>query len=312
MNTAILLIIFNRPETTNKVFEKIKSVKPSRFYIASDGPRNRHQADIEKVRKAREIINKVDWPCEIKTLFRDKNLGCKKGVSSAITWFFKNEEKGIILEDDCVPNLDFFSFCENILNTYVEDNRISVITGDNFQDGKWRGDGSYYFSKYNHCWGWASWKRAWINYQGDINFWPEWKNSIAWKKFMPDKVERKYWQKIFDKVYEGKIDSWAYPWLASTWFKGGLTVTPNVNLVSNIGFGEDATHTLSTNNKNSNMKTFSLKNLKHTNVIKQNIEADNWTFNHHYEGINLRFPNNWINLPYRIIRYILRKLNFNL
>ena len=310
LNVPVLLLIFNRPNTTIKVFQKIVQAKHSKLYIAGDGPREGLAGEIEKVKKAREIVNKINWPCEIKTLFSEKNLGCKKGVSTAITWFFEQEERGIILEDDCVPHLDFFNYCENLLDYYSEDHRISVITGDNFQNGKLRGDASYYFSKYNHCWGWASWRRAWDYYQGDINFWPEWSNSKAWFDHIPDKVERKYWQKIFNLVYKKKIDSWAYPWLASIWYKNGLTVTPNVNLVSNIGFGLDATHTHNENDKNSNMKTTSLKILKHPKVVKKDLEADIWTFNHHYGGKNFRFPYKWIVFPIRILNFIYKKIKF--
>ena len=156
LKTAVLFLVFNRPVTTMQVFEKIRQIKPQRLYVASDGPREGYNGEIEKVAKVREIATKVDWPCELRTLFRDNNLGCKKGVSTAITWFFEHEEQGIILEDDCVPHLDFFTYCENLLNFYSEEKKISVITGDNFQNGKWHGDGSYYFSKSNHYWGWAS------------------------------------------------------------------------------------------------------------------------------------------------------------
>jgi GT2 family glycosyltransferase len=165
LETAILILLFNRPETTIRVFDKISQIKPQRLYIASDGPRKNFDGEKEKVKKVREIATRVDWPCEVKTLFRNENLGCKKGVSSAITWFFEQEEQGIILEDDCVPNLDFFTFCESLLDRYAEDERVSVITGNNFQNNKWRGDASYYFSKYNHCWGWASWRRSWKDYR---------------------------------------------------------------------------------------------------------------------------------------------------
>ena len=189
LETAILILLFNRPETTIRVFDKISQIKPQRLYIASDGPRKNIDGEKEKVKKVREIATRVDWPCEVKTLFRNENLGCKKGVSSAITWFFEQEEQGIILEDDCVPNLDFFTFCESLLDRYAEDERVSVITGNNFQNNKWRGDASYYFSKYNHCWGWASWRRSWKDYQGDIKFWPKWKKSKEWLSCMPDKVQ---------------------------------------------------------------------------------------------------------------------------
>ena len=300
LKTAVLFLVFNRLETTTKVFEKIRQVKPSRLYVAGDGPREGNEADKEKIKKVREIVTEFDWPCEVKTLFRNKNLGCKKGISSAINWFFEHEEQGIILEDDCVPSLEFFSFCENLLDFYSQDEKVSVISGDNFQNNRWRGDGSYYFSKYPHCWGWATWRRSWQNYDDDIKFWPKWKNSDAWLRFVPDKIERRYWQKILDQVFTGQIDSWAYPWTASIWYKGGLTVIPNVNLVSNIGFGEDATHTKSKNSKSSKRQTGELGYLIHSKTVKIDVEADRFAFNNHFGGKNLRFP-------YSVLSYILHK-----
>jgi len=195
------------------------------------------------------------------------------------------------------------------LHRYSKDERISVITGNNFQNGQWRGDGSYYFSKYNHCWGWATWRRSWKNYQEDITFWPKWRNSDSWQEQMPDKIERKYWTLIFDRVAKGQIDSWAYPWVASTWYIRGLTVTPNMNLVSNIGFGEDSSHTLNKHSIFSNMPLQKLGELKHPKKVEKDLEADSWTFNFHFGGKNLRFPNNLTLLPRRVIAYILRNLN---
>lgn len=308
--TAILFLLYNRPDKTSKVFEKIKQIKPSRLYVASDGPREGSDSDRIKVLKSREIASKIDWHCELKTLYRDKNLGCKKGVSSAITWFFENEEQGIILEDDCVPHLDFFIFCEDLLNRYSDDERILAITGNNFQNGNWRGDASFYFSKFAHCWGWATWRRSWKQYDPDIKFWSKWSNSKDWINCVPDKIERRYWQKIFDCVHADEIDSWAYPWTASMWYKNGLSITPNVNLVSNIGFGENATHTKSKYDKNANMITSSLKISQIPKFVQRDMEADRWTFDHHYNGKYLRFPNNWIFFPKRVLNYILRKINY--
>lgn len=191
LKTAVLFLIFNRPDTTTKVFEKIRLIKPQRLYIASDGPRAGYDGEIEKIKKTREIATQIDWPCKVKTLFRDKNLGCKKGVSQAISWFFENEEQGIILEDDCVPHLDFFAFCENLLDRYSKENQVSVITGSNFQNNKWRGDASYYFSKYNHCWGWATWRTSWKLNDVNITFWPKFKNSKKWEKIHNSNLEKK-------------------------------------------------------------------------------------------------------------------------
>lgn len=156
LKTAVLFLVFNRPETTKTVFEAIRKAKPKRLYIAADGPRKHREGENEKVSSVRQIVTYVDWPCDVKTLFRDENLGCKSAVSGAITWFFNHEEEGIILEDDCLPHPDFFPFCESLLKRYANDERIWVITGNNFQNGIQRGEASYYFSRYNHVWGWAS------------------------------------------------------------------------------------------------------------------------------------------------------------
>ena len=309
LKTAVLFLVFNRPDTTIKVFEKIQQIKPKRLYIASDGPRMNLVGEMEKVIKVRQIASKVDWPCEVKTLFRDKNLGCKKAVSSAVTWFFEHEEEGIILEDDCVPRLDFFNFCENLLDRYSKDLRVSAITGNNFQNNKRRGKASYYFSKYFHCWGWATWKRSWKNYDGGIKFWPAWSNSKTWFDFVPGKFERKYWKKIFDLVHAGKIDSWAYPMLASIWYKNGLVVTPNVNLVSNIGFGEDATHTKIKNTKEINIPTQSLGKIIHPKLIEINYDADKYEFEYIFNGKNLKFPRSLIVMLKKILYFILRKIS---
>jgi len=163
-NTPILFLVFNRPNTTQRVFNVIRQVKPKQLFVAADGPRRDKGADEEKCEATREIVKQIDWDCEVKTLFREENLGCGKAVSSAITWFFENVEEGIILEDDCLPNLDFFGYCEELLDRYRDNREVMFIGGDNFQKGKKWGDASYYFSAYNHVWGWATWKRTWDIY----------------------------------------------------------------------------------------------------------------------------------------------------
>jgi len=308
LNTAILFLVFNRPETTSRVFEVIKKIRPKRLYVASDGPRLSKINEVEKVNLVRKIATAVNWPCEVKTLFRKQNLGCKLAVSSGIQWFFENEEQGIILEDDCLPHLDFFYFCEKLLEKYRNDEKILTITGDNFQNGIMRGSNSYYFSKYFHCWGWATWRRTWDCYDGEIKFWPKWKQSADWINKFPDKIERKYWSSIFDKVYLNQIDTWDYPFMVSLWNKGGLNLIPNVNLVSNIGFGPEATHTISINDKNSNLSVGVIGELKYSAEIEQCQIADKYTFNITFGGKNLRMPWILLNLPTRILKYFLNKL----
>ncbi|WP_159309687.1 glycosyltransferase family 2 protein, partial [Spiribacter roseus] len=308
LQTAVLFLVFNRPDATAQVFGAIQQAKPPRLYVAADGPREGREGEAERVAKARKIATAVDWPCEVKTLFREKNLGCKYAVSGAITWFFEHEEQGIILEDDCVPHSDFFTFCETLLNRYAEDDRVSVVTGNNFQKGRWRGEGSYYFSQYNHCWGWATWRHAWKSYQGDLPFWPKWRRSDDWMHLKPDWVERRYWERIFDRVHAGEIDSWAYPWTASVWYHGGLTATPNVNLVSNIGFGEGATHTKHAKSKFADMPVGRLGELEHPSEVMRDIDADRLSFDHHFGGENLRSPRKWIIFPRRVARYLYRRV----
>ena len=308
LRTAVLFLVFNRPNTSAKVFEVIRQAKPPRLYVAADGPREGRVGEARLTKEVREIATAVDWPCELKMLFRDKNLGCKCAVSSAITWFFEQEQQGIILEDDCLPHPDFFTFCEILLNRYVNNEKVSVITGDNFQNGKQRGEGSYYFSRYNHVWGWASWRRAWRSYDGNLSFWPEWKFSQRWRDEFPCRVERRYWEQVFDLAYAQQIDTWDYPWTASVWHQGGLTATSNVNLVSNIGFGADSTHTRSEDSPFSSIGTNSLGELIHPAEVIQNLDADRYTFDNVFGGKLLRFPWSWLALPRRAVGFMYRSI----
>ena len=240
---ATLFLVFNRPETTARVFEAIRQARPARLYVAADGPRADRLAEAERCAEVRHIATQVDWPCELHTLFRDSNLGCREAVSSAITWFFEHEPEGIILEDDCLPHPSFFPFCQDLLARYRDDPRIMCITGNNFQDDMNGWPHSYYYSIYNHCWGWASWRRAWAEYDAELaRFEPAGARRILrGLSRVPGFVQA--WMNNFESVHRGAVDSWAYVWTWSCWTQGGLTCTPRVNLVSNIGFGADATHT---------------------------------------------------------------------
>lgn len=301
LHTAVLFLVFNRPDTTKQVFEAIRQAKPPRLYVAADGARVSKLGETARVEQVRKIATEVDWPCEVKTLFRENNLGCKQAVSSGIDWFFDSEEQGIILEDDCLPHPDFFTFCETLLNRYATDERVWVITGDNFQDGQQRGEGSYYFSRYNHVWGWATWRRAWTKRDMSIRFWPEWKISLEWMAWVPDKIERKYWSKIFDRMRRNEIDTWDYPWTASVWHGGGLTATPNVNLVCNIGFGSESTHTADADSPLAEMATDKLGNITHPCSVLQDVAADQYVFDHVFGGRFKRFPYILYSFPRRVV-----------
>lgn len=305
IRTPIAYIVFNRPQHTMQTFAAIRAQRPSELFIIADGPRPNHPTDAERCKAVRAIVEQIDWPCEVHRNYADANLGLKRRVSSGLDWVFSQVERAIVLEDDCLPHPDFFRFCDELLERYADDERVAVITGNNFQDGQKRGNASYYFSKYNHCWGWATWRRAWQHYQGDLPFWPEWRSSEAWHRLTPDSVERRYWNKIFERIRAKQIDSWAYPWTASVWFKGGLTATPNVNLVSNIGFGSESTHTASADSPHAELPTESIQTITHPAIINQDREADLYVFDHSFGGRMIRFPYVVFYFPRRVIIKVL-------
>ena len=281
MKAAILLVAWRRPHTTERVLDAIRAQAPSRLYVACDGPRPESPEEREKVLATRALIEeKIVWDCEVQHLYSDTNQGCRLAVSRAIDWFFAHEEEGIVLEDDCVAHPEFFSYCEALLERYRHDERVWCISGNNFQDGHWRGDGSYYFSQYPHCWGWASWRRCWQHYDSDLSRWPRLRDSGLLQTIFPNPQERTFWSGIWETLYrDNKPDSWAYRWTFTCLVMGGITALPNRNLVSNIGFGSDATHT--TDKKISHIMEDGLGRLRHPSFIIVDREADLHTYVHH-------------------------------
>jgi hypothetical protein len=240
--SPVLFIIFNRPDTTKKVFEVIRKARPNKLLIAADGPRENNEQDKERCEEVRQIITQVDWDCEVKTLFREENLGCKKAVYGAVSWFFENVESGIILEDDCLPSIDFFQFCDEMLERYKNDDRVMHVGGRN-PVAETLEINTYYFSIYNRIWGWAGWRRAWKYCDIDMQTWEEFKNRGIIKNIFESSIEREYFKYVWQQVANNKIDTWDYQWMYSRIRQGSYCVIPDVNLVANIGFGEDATHT---------------------------------------------------------------------
>ncbi len=286
MEKPILLLLFNRPIETKILFDRLRLLKPSKIYINQDGPRINFLKDKILCQEVKKLIKDIDWQCDIKTKFSEINLGCRTSVSSAISWFFQNEEEGIILEDDCIPSKTFFLFCNQMLDRYKESNDIFSISGSNFQKKRIIGNGDYYFSKYAHCWGWATWKRAWRCYDNKMNFWSNLSKSNQWKNLNPNKYEKRYWSKIFDLVSSNKINSWAYVWLASIWNENGKSIIPNKNLIVNIGFNEKATNTVTSSNINIHEIEFEeLENIiNHPKNLDVNFEADKFVFENHFNG----------------------------
>jgi hypothetical protein len=277
-NVAILLIVFNRPTETARVMEAIRAAKPSRLYVAADGARDR-LGEGELCSQTRQIATNVDWPCELITLFRQQNLGCRLGVSGALNWFFSQEEEGIILEDDCLPSPSFFRFCTELLERYRNDKRIMCISGSNFQAERRLNQYSYYFSRYMHCWGWASWRRAWELYDVEMSSWRGCRKSSLLRALGDlDDGFVEYWTSIFDRVCDGRIDTWDYQWTLTCWMNNGLTCLPGVNLVRNIGFGPGATHTHDATSCFAHLAAHTLEfPLFHPRIIARDVDADSYT-----------------------------------
>lgn len=288
INSPVLFIVFNRPDHTSMVLEAIRKASPSKLYVSCDGPRRNNHSDFHLVDKVRSLFDSLDWDCKLYTNFSHTNKGCKLAVSDAINWFFDNEDEGIILEDDCLPNPSFFSFCDNLLEFYRSDDRVAMISGNNFQRGMLRGSYSYYFSRIPHIWGWATWKRSWSYYQLSISFWPSWKTSDCWIKTFPNNSERRYWQSIFDAVYDGRIDTWDYSWVASMLYNDLLSVMPNSNLVQNIGFDASATHTKSS--PLFSTTAFEISTLNHPPSVVWDSDADASDYVYIFNGRYRKFP----------------------
>jgi hypothetical protein len=269
----VLFLIFNRPETTQRVFEVIRIAQPKKLYVVADGPRDDRQEEKSLCINTRKIIEQVDWDCEVFTNYSDSNLGCKRRVSSGIDWFFEHEEQGIILEDDCLPDITFFRFCDEMLERYKDNDRIGMISGNNFQFGKVKNDSSYYFSKYSHIWGWATWRRAWKKYDASLTNWPNDKDKLN-TVFLSIK-DRIYWTSVFNDVYNNKIDTWDYQWTYTCFFSESLSIMPEHNLISNIGSDPlTSTHT-KRKTKFDTMPTHPLSfPLKHPTEIKPSLESD--------------------------------------
>jgi hypothetical protein len=277
LTVPVVLLIFNRPELTAKVFREVARYKPSRLLVVADGPRTKDEA--LRCAAARRVVEAVDWDCEVLTDYSEQNLGCKRRVSSGLSWAFDKNEELIVLEDDCLPDPSFFSFCEELLAHYRDDERIMAISGDNFQLGRRRTPHSYYYSRYFHCWGWASWRRVWNHYDVGMSAWPAVREGSWLFEILSDRGMEAHFRALFDRTYNGLIDTWDFQWVMSCWLQGGLCVLPEVNLVSNIGYGSDATHTHETEHVYGEMRRAEMQfPLSHPSYLIRNLEADLFTF----------------------------------
>jgi hypothetical protein len=272
---ATLLVIFNRPDKTEKVFQAIRHMKPSRLFIFADAPRQNNPSDIETCAATRAVIN-VDWDCEVQWKISDKNLGCRLGVSSAVSWFFEAVEEGIILEDDCVPHPAFFKFCEDLLQHYRDDPRIFGISGNNFTENRPL-DSSYYFLKTTHIWGWASWRRNWKLFDLFATDWPAIKASEKISRFLNKEHTRNFWNGILEDLYCARGDTWSGGIIYTMLAYDMLGISPKYNLVSNIGFGNTGVHPTPENHKLANVPFHPLEfPLVHPDQISLSVDFDEY------------------------------------
>ena len=278
MKTPVVLIIFNRPAQTEKVFEVIRQAKPPKLLVIADGSRAERSGEAEKCAAARAVIDRVDWDCEVFKNYSDVNLGCDPRISSGLNWVFETVEEAIILEDDCVPHSTFFRYCEELLERYRHDARVMNISGQNVLFGRHRTEYSYYFSRYTLCWGWASWRRAWQYFDVDVKLWPEIRDQNLIKNVLVDPYAVKVWERTVQLLYDGYLTGWDFKWMFACWLQNGFCIIPNGNLVTNIGHGSEATHTNDEKSPYNNMLVEAMSfPLKHPPFVIRNLEADKFT-----------------------------------
>jgi hypothetical protein len=276
-NTPILFILFANPDTASRVFEQIRKVQPKRLYVAADAPRTNRQGEELRCIKTRAIIEQVDWDCEVKTLFQDRNLGPETAISKAITWFFEQEEQGVILEHDCLPDLSFFPFCEELLNKYKEDTRIGHIGANCFLPAIIDDNISYDFCSMSHIWGWATWRRVWKNYDVNFSYWKQYKRNREKKNNLFNSLrERIYFSSfISDTLSKNKVNTWDAQWLFTLRTQNQLSIYPSVNMVTNIGIGDPhAVHTSKRDTKHIVPASAIEFPLKHPQYVMRNKKLD--------------------------------------
>lgn len=283
LKTPVVFLVFNRPDTTEKVFQEIRRARPPQLLVVADGPRLGRKDDAEKCAAVRAVIERADWPCMVLKNYSDGNMGCKQRISSGLDWAFTNVEEAIILEDDCLPDPSFFRFCEELLDYYRHDSRVMIISGDNFQFGKRRSQYSYYFSRYAHIWGWATWRRAWDHYDVDMRQWVFMDDRFQWlQKHFIDRKSAAFWERTYNAVSSGDINTWDFQLTFSCWLRNGLAIIPGVNLVSNIGFSEESTHTRS-RSPYACIKSNSVEfPMRHPPEVLRDVIADRYIQRTHY------------------------------
>ena len=281
----VLVIAFNRPDHLRTLLSRLQEIRPINLYVAIDGPRDQIPGESERVQECRDLLKTIDWNCELHTLIRETNLGCGTGVSTAITWFFENVEHGVILEDDIIPTPSFFPFCANLLERYRDDDRVFAISGCNFvpPKGLTQPDAPYRFSQVPHIWGWATWRRSWAQHHLDIAGWQkDLPPTALWQRAGRSVSGAAYWASTFELLARKKVDTWDGQLVLASMMANQWTATSNVNLIENIGFGEDATHTVEDRKELQPVGDieFPIADVP----VELDTKADAWTRQHHFQA----------------------------
>lgn len=245
-DTPILLIVFRRPDLTRRLLDILADLRPTRLFVAADAPRLGRPDEAEACRQTRALFDNLGWNCRVERLFADKNLGCKHGPLQGINWVFDQVDRAIILEDDTQPHPTFFRFAAELLERYLNDDRIAMVSGANFLPPAARVPASYYFAHFGQTWAWGTWRRAWRHYDIEMTAWPAFRQSGRMREVFPLRIDRIYRRKCFDAVYNGTLtDAWDFQWTLTQLVRGTLSAVPARNLVTNVGAGAMATHTTS-------------------------------------------------------------------
>ena len=269
LSCPVILLVFNRPEYTARVFAEVAKARPSKLLVVADGPRT--EAEAKQCAEVRAIVEQVDWECEVLSNYADGNLGCRTRVSSGITWAFSHVEEAIILEDDCLPDPSFFSYCQQMLERYRDDERIMIVSGTSYMADRLDIPESYTFSEFYAIWGWATWRRAWAKFDVTMKNWPKFKAQNQIAGLRPDEHVARVYVNGWDQ--QDVMDSWAYPWAYSCMFNHALSIVPKVNLVSNVGvYGKHHQG----NEPTLNMPSFSLNTdeMIHPDMVFPDIRYD--------------------------------------
>ena len=281
----VLVMAFNRPDHLERLLARLREVRPQRVFLAVDGARPHVERESDLVAECRDLAKAIDWTNDVSTLFQSANLGCGLGVSTAITWFFDNVDRGIILEDDIIPETDFFPYCGDLLDRYQDDDRVFAISGCNFVPAaaQTRPDLPYRFSQVPHIWGWATWRKSWQQHQLDISGWQRrLPPKQLWDRAGRSAAAAAYWASTFELLARKQVDTWDGQLVLASMVSGQITATSNVNLIDNIGFGASATHTIEDRHE---LQPIGQLDFPLAEVpVELDERADAWTRKHHFRA----------------------------